>query len=121
LLTNFPPADYQDIAWKLADALRDAIDTDVSGAEEREVRRKADPAKDLVRQFLAKYRAAGSLDSEESYQQLNATIRELGAFYTSKGQRARLDLDTGRKLLDRLQAAEDALPPRKEPKKLLPF
>ena len=46
------PKDFVQLAYDLIDALRDAIEADLSGAPEREVRRKADPAKDLVKRFI---------------------------------------------------------------------
>lgn len=115
------PESYQKTARSLVEALRDAVDADLSGAEEREVRRKADPAKDLVRQFMSRWRDVPLVRDDASYAQLTSTIRELGEFYMKNGQRARLPEDVGQALLARLDAAEGALPPAPEKKSLLPF
>jgi hypothetical protein len=115
------PRGYTDTARSLVDALRDSIDADLSGAPEREVRRKADPAKDLVRRFVGEWRDAAVVRDEESYVQLSAAIQELGQFYAGQGQRARLSERVGLAVLARLEAAEGALPPPPERKSLLPF
>ena len=115
------PQGYQDTARSLVIALRDAVDADLSGAEEREVRRKADPAKDLVRQFMSRWRDVPIVREDPSYTQLTGTIKDLGEFYMKNGQRARLPEDVGKALLARLDVAEGALPPAPEKKSLLPF
>lgn len=133
-----PPAGYEATASKLVAALREAISTDLSDADEfavrslaargrpyarrrrrcrsgrahappclpglfampglvhppsrrllillaspsRQVRRAADPAKGLVREFLSRWRGAGpAVEGSESYRQLNAAIQQLAAFY----------------------------------------
>lgn len=45
------------------------------------VRRAADPAKALVRQFLTRWKGNPAVVGEESYAQLTAAIQQLGAFY----------------------------------------
>lgn len=115
------PQRYVDTARSLVDALREAVYADLGGAPEREVRRKADPAKDLVRQFMSRWRDAGEVAGEVSYAELTGAIRQLGEFYLSNGQRARLSEEVGQALLARLDAAEAALPPPPEKKSLLPF
>ena len=109
------------LARSLVEALRDAVYSDLSGAPEREVRRKADPAKDLVRQFMTRWRDEREVAGEESYTELTAAIRQLGEFYLKNGQRARLSEEVGQALLAKLDAAEAALPPPPEKKSLLPF
>ena len=130
LLTPPPPAfaddsplpeGYLKTARSLIEALRDAVDMDLSGAPEIEVRRKADPAKDLVRQFMSRWREAPIVRDDVSYAQLTGAIRDLGEFYTKNGQRSRLSEKVGQTLLARLEAAENALPPAPEKKSLLPF
>jgi hypothetical protein len=116
-----PPEAYQTTARSLVSALRDSIDADLAGAPERELRRKADPAKDLVRQFMTRWRDAPEVQGEESYRQLTATIQDLGQFYLKQGQRARLSEELGQTLLNRLDAAELSLPPAPEKRSLLPF
>ena len=115
------PKGYQDTARSLVEALRDAVDTDLSGAPEREVRRKADPAKDLVRQFMTKWKDVPLVREDVSYTQLTGAIRDIGEFYMKNGQRARLPENVGQALLARLDAAEIALPPETEKKSIFPF
>ena len=115
------PQAYENTARSLVEALRDAIDADLAGSPEREVRRKADPAKDLVRQFMTRWRDAPVVRDDESYRQLTAAIQQLGAYYMASGQRARLSEAVGQELLGKLEAAEAALPPPPEKKSLFPF
>jgi hypothetical protein len=96
------PKAYTKTTTALISALRDSISADLTGDNEREVRRKADPAKHPVRESMGRWQG------------------ELGTFYASKGQRARLDNDLGKELLDRLDAAELALP-KEDKKSLFPF
>ncbi|EFN58701.1 hypothetical protein CHLNCDRAFT_140330 [Chlorella variabilis] len=114
-------AAYEDTAQRLVDALREAISTDLSDAEERQVRRAADPAKSLVRQFLTRWKGNGLVEGEESYRQLSAAIQLLGTFYQQNGQRTRLTGEVGQAVLDRLDAAEAALPMREDKVLPLPF
>ncbi|KAG7669531.1 hypothetical protein Ndes2526B_g05872 [Nannochloris sp. 'desiccata'] len=115
------PKGYLDTARSLVIALRDAVDTDLSGAPEREVRRKADPAKDLVRQFMTRWKDVPLVRDDVSYTQLTGAIKELGEFYMKNGQRSRLPENVGQVLLARLEAAENALPPETEKKSIFPF
>lgn len=111
------PKAYTKTTTALISALRDSISADLTGDNEREVRRKADPAKPLVREFMGRWQGDPQVVNEVSHKQIVSILRELGTFYASKGQRARLDNDLGKELLDRLDAAELALP--KEDKKSL--
>ncbi|GAB4820470.1 hypothetical protein N2152v2_007516 [Parachlorella kessleri] len=111
---------YQEFAVKLIQSLEDAIQVDLDGAEEREVRRKADPAKNLVREFVQKWRDAPLLQEQQSHRRISDTIQQLGRFYQTNGVRARLSQDVGSQLLRQLHQAEEALPPLPE-QKLLPF
>ena len=86
-----------------------------------QVRRAADPAKSLVREFLGRWKGAPAVAGEESYARLTDAIQQLGAFYQANGQRARLTPEAGRALLDTLDAAEAALPAAAETRSLLPF
>lgn len=115
------PKGYLDTARSLVIALRDAVDTDLSGAEEREVRRKADPAKELVREFMTKWKDAPLVKDDVSYTQLTGAIKDLGEFYMKNGQRSRLSESVGQALLTRLDAAENALPASTEKKSIFPF
>lgn len=85
------------------------------------MRRAADPAKNLVREFLTRWRDAPSVAGDESYVQLTAAIQQLGAFYQANGQRARLTSTAGQAILDCLDAAEAALPQQVANNPLLPF
>jgi hypothetical protein len=87
-----------------------------------QVRRAADPAKSLVREFLTRWKGNRAVEGEESYRQLASAIQQLGAFYQRNGQRARLSGEAGRAVLDTLDAAEAALPQRDaRTASLLPF
>ena len=85
------------------------------------MRRAADPAKSLVRQFLTRWKGNGLVEGEESYRQLSAAIQLLGTFYQQNGQRTRLTGEVGQAVLDRLDAAEAALPMREDKVLPLPF
>ncbi|KAK9823752.1 hypothetical protein WJX72_005160 [[Myrmecia] bisecta] len=104
------PKGYEDLARKLVQALKESIVVDRDGATENEIRRKADPAKDLVKQWVSKWNGDRIVKDEDSYKQVTAALQELGAFYTKNGQRSRLTKATAESLLAKLQAAEDALP-----------
>lgn len=114
------PDAYAETALSLIRTLRDAIEADLDGLPEYEVRRKADPAKDLVKTFMTRWKDAPVVKEDPSYAQLIQSIQELGQFYQRNGQRARMNLRTGKSILDHLEAAEVALPEREEPKKF-PF
>ncbi|KAI7845229.1 hypothetical protein COHA_001273 [Chlorella ohadii] len=86
-----------------------------------QVRRAADPAKSLVREFLGRWKDNPAVAGEESYVQLTSAIQQLGTFYQRNGQRARLTSEAGQAVLDALDAAEAALPAQQEVKSLLPF
>jgi hypothetical protein len=116
------PAAYLELARALAAALREAVEADLGGAPEREVRRRADPAKDLVKKFVGRWRGAPEVASAASYAQLTAAVQELGEYYRASGARAALTTAAGGRVLARLAAAEAALgpaPPRRTG--LLPF
>ncbi len=84
-----------------------------------QVRRAADPAKSLVREFLTRWQGNGFVEGEESYRQLSSAIQLLGTFYQQNGQRSRLSSEVGQAVLDKLDAAEAALPMRED--KVLPL
>ncbi len=116
------PAAYLELARALAAALREAVEADLGGAPEREVRRRADPAKDLVKKFVGRWRGAPEVAGAASYAELTAAVQELGEYYRAAGARAALTGAAGGRVLARLAAAEAALgpaPPRRTG--LLPF
>jgi hypothetical protein len=115
------PQSYQQNARDLIGTLRDSIYGDLDGLPEREVRRRADPAKDLVKQILTRWGNSKLINDDPSYTQLVAAIQELGEFYKANGQRARIDAAIAESILAKLDAAEAALPPAPEKKSLLPF
>lgn len=114
------PKDFVETAYDLIDALRESIDLDVSGAPEREVRRKAEPAKDLVKRFINNYSDAPVISLEPSCREIRLAVQELGEFYRAKGQRQRMDADTSASILGHLEEAEKSLPERPE-KSIFPF
>ena len=125
------PARYVTLTRRLVSDLRTAITTEVAGAEEFEVRRAAEPAKEAVKEWVGSYgRAASSaspssssssvaaVEGTPSHPAVQAALKTLGAFYGAKGQRARLDGATAEAVLAALAAAEDGLPPPAEEKSL---
>ena len=102
------------------------------GVQEREVRRRADPAKAAVERFIRKWRGQTLVMGEPSYGALvgassrvtrlhtvpraySATflcaeaLRILGDFYQRNGSRAALTQETASRVLDALQAAQTGL------------
>lgn len=114
------PKPYIKTCRGLITSLRESISADLTGLDEREVRRKADPAKPFVRDFMSNWQDSPLVVDTDSHKELLSTIKELGTFYASRGQRARLDSELGQRLLDSLDAAEAALPVVEEKSKL-PF
>lgn len=87
----------------------------------QQVRRAAEPAKNLVREFLSRWKDSPLVEGQDSYRSLTDAIQQLGAFYQANGQRARLTPEVGQAILDTLDAAEAALPAQAEARSLLPF
>lgn len=104
------PKEYQELSSKLTHALTEAIEMDLSLAPEREVRRTADQAKGLVKDWILNWRDNRMVMSSTSHKQIKSSIQELGRFYTTNGQRARLSSETGKAILEKLNAASAALP-----------
>lgn len=84
------------------------------GAPESEVRRKADPARERVRDFLSRYRGDRAIEASASFEAVSAILRDLGAYYQERGPRAALTADFAIDLLLRLDAAESLLPASEE-------
>jgi hypothetical protein len=63
-------AEYEELAASLVKTLRESVSADLTGADEREVRRKADPAKPLVKRFMTQWQGAAVVREEESYREL---------------------------------------------------
>ncbi|CAK0785118.1 hypothetical protein CVIRNUC_008324 [Coccomyxa viridis] len=104
------PKGYEEFAGKLIGALQDAIEADLSDMEERQVRRKADPAKNLVKSWIQDWKDVSDVQQEISHKELSGVIRQLGDFYKKQGQRSRLPRSVGEGLLAKLGAAQNALP-----------
>lgn len=117
------PRPYVDLTRRLIKDLRAAITTEVAGAEEFEVRRAAEPAKEAVKEWVGAYgRGRGGsgasasssfitpVEGTASHTAIQAALKTLGSFYGSKGQRARLDEVTADAVLAALVAAEEGLP-----------
>ena len=115
------PKEYVETSHALIDALRETIELDLSGASELEVRRRAEPAKDLVKKFINNWSDAVVVRDETSCQEIRAAVQELGKFYSQNGQRKRLTDSVATSLLGHLDAAKGSLPEREEKKNLLPF
>ena len=113
------PKDFVQLAYDLIDALRDAIEADLSGAPEREVRRKADPAKDLVKRFINSWSGSSAIADMTACSEIRAAVQELGEFYRINGQRAGMTKDFAERILGHLTEAEKALPEKPQKKSLL--
>ncbi|DBB07647.1 TPA: hypothetical protein ACH3X3_009082 [Trebouxia sp. C0006] len=111
------PPGYEDLTRRLVNALQDSISADINGASENEVRRKADPAKGLVKDWVSKWRDDRSVRGSVSHDQLSAMLQQLGSYYQKNGSRSRMSKDVGGSLLDKLKAAEASLPPVETKKK----
>ena len=83
------------------------------------VRRKAEPAKAGVREWTSRWGdgRAPAVGGSASHSALTSALRELGDFYSKRGQRARLDGETAGRLLGELAEAERGLPAEKEKKR----
>ncbi|DBB04117.1 hypothetical protein WJX77_006144 [Trebouxia sp. C0004] len=111
------PPGYEDLTRRLVNALQDSISADINGASENEVRRKADPAKGLVKDWVSKWRDDRSVRGSVSHDQLSAMLQQLGSYYQKNGSRSRMSKDVGGSLLNKLKAAEASLPPVETKKK----
>ena len=83
------------------------------------VRRKAEPAKANVREWTSRWGdgRAPAVGGSASHSALTSALRELGGFYSKRGQRARLDRETAGRLLGELAEAERGLPAEREKKR----
>lgn len=113
------PKDFVKLAHDLIDALRESIETDLSGAPEREVRRKAEPAKDLVKRFINTWGGSSAISETTACSEIRAAVQELGEFYRTKGQRAGMTSEVAKRILDHLDEAEKALPEIEEKRNFL--
>lgn len=113
------PKAYSRTMHKLVDALRASIEAEADGAKEAEVRRKADPAKELVREFVGKWQDNPAVAGDPSHDEMRGVLSELGRFYQSAGPRSRLSAEVKGRVLQRLAAVEAALP--EQEKSLLGF
>ncbi|KAF8055488.1 tmcC [Scenedesmus sp. PABB004] len=104
------PKAYQRTMRRLVTALRTSIEAEAGGAKEFEVRRKADGAKDLVKEFVGKWQDNGDVAFDASHDEMKGALSELGRFYQRAGPRSRLDEATKSSVLAHLAAVEAALP-----------
>ena len=114
------PRDFVDTAYDLIDALKESIEVDLSGAPEREVRRKAEPAKDLVKRYINTWSGASAIADTTACKEIRLAVQELGEFYRVQGQRKRMSKEVADSILNHLSVAESALPEKKE-KSIFPF
>eukprot|EP01025_Chloroclados_australasicus_P033412 TRINITY_DN3408_c0_g1_i5.p2 TRINITY_DN3408_c0_g1~~TRINITY_DN3408_c0_g1_i5.p2 ORF type:complete len:191 (+),score=11.28 TRINITY_DN3408_c0_g1_i5:66-638(+) len=103
------PKGYLDTTTKLVSNLKESIETELGGAEEREVRRKADSAKEQVREFVSKWRDDPRVKADASYVNVTGALQELGQFYMKYGQRSRLSESVANSVIQQLNSAELAL------------
>mmetsp|Transcript_3991 Transcript_3991/g.10086 ORF Transcript_3991/g.10086 Transcript_3991/m.10086 type:complete len:211 (-) Transcript_3991:375-1007(-) len=115
------PKGYAKLAPKLVDALLDSIQLEEDGANEFEVRRKADAAKPLVREFVGRWKEDRQLEGDRSQKEIKEGLRVLGEFYMNNGQRVALPRAVVDDVRGHLLAARAALPEPEEKKGLLGF
>eukprot|EP00803_Ostreobium_quekettii_P004319 evm.model.scf_1518.5 EVM.evm.TU.scf_1518.5 scf_1518:34645-36883(+) len=101
---------YEKTARELVKVLVESIELEESGAPEAEVRRAADPSKQLVKDFLSASLDSETISKEASYKEISVALKELGQFYLKAGQRSRLPADLAAEIKTHLLAAQDALP-----------
>eukprot|EP00879_Flechtneria_rotunda_P005315 GHRR01005602.1.p1 GENE.GHRR01005602.1~~GHRR01005602.1.p1 ORF type:complete len:208 (+),score=88.86 GHRR01005602.1:136-759(+) len=111
------PKAYIRTMHRLVKALNDSIEAEASGAKEMEVRRKADPAKEMVREFVSKWQDDAAVVGDVAHDEMQSALSQLGRFYQKNGSRSRLDDATRQSVLSHLAAVEASLP--EEPKSLL--
>ena len=127
-------AAYVESVRDVVSALSDTILFEASGASEREVRRKADPAKASIERFLRDWKGSPLVSSQPSYAALVGAfrlsskcsrcrkpffllcsdayvcfadaLRQLGAFYAARGSRAALTPDVRDAVLAALKQAD---------------
>ncbi|KAI8467526.1 MAG: photosystem II Pbs27 [Monoraphidium minutum] len=108
------PRAYTQNVRQLVKALRDAIEAEVGGAKETEVRRKADPAKDLAKQFIGRWQDNPTVAGDPTHDEMRSALQELGSYYQRNGPRSRLTAAASAGILGRLDAVEAALPAEKK-------
>ncbi|PNH09459.1 Kinesin-like protein KLP1 [Tetrabaena socialis] len=64
--------EYRQLVKRLSDGLRESIEAEASGAAESEVRRKADPAKEAVREFVGRWRDNPRVTRDLTHVQIKA-------------------------------------------------
>ena len=82
---------------------------EAGGAPEAEVRRKADPAKENVKEFVSKWRDDQRVSWHPSHQEVLDTVNELGAFYRKAGPRSKLSEEAKDSILAHLDRIEASL------------
>ncbi|GIL58920.1 hypothetical protein Vafri_13929, partial [Volvox africanus] len=110
------PKEYRQLVKRLSEGLSESIEAEASGASEAEVRRKADPAKDTVREFVRKWRDNPRVSADITHAELKEALSELGEFYMVYGQRTKLTPPVRESVLKHLSAAKEALPAEPEKK-----
>lgn len=113
------PKDYVRLTRQLIKGLREPVELEQMGASELEVRKKADNAREPVRQFINNWKDKQSVRNTIAYRETAAALEELGQYYIRKGQRAALDKATADSILRHLDAAEAQLPVESEKKGVL--
>ncbi|EFJ50297.1 hypothetical protein VOLCADRAFT_116830 [Volvox carteri f. nagariensis] len=108
--------EYRQLVKRLSEGLSDSIEAEASGASEAEVRRKADPAKDTVREFVRKWRDNPRVSGDITHAEVKEALSELGEFYMAYGQRTKLTPPVRESVLKHLAAAKEALPAEPEKK-----
>ena len=82
----------------------------VASAARVQVRRRADNAREPVREFLTRWKSDSRVIGSRTYGEMSGTLSDLGQYYMKRGQRSAIDRETADKLLARLDVAEGGLP-----------
>ncbi|GAX81881.1 hypothetical protein CEUSTIGMA_g9309.t1 [Chlamydomonas eustigma] len=106
---NELPKAYRTVSEKIIKSLRDSVAAENSGASENEVRRKADPAKENVREFMSKWKDNPKVSWHPSHDEFVSAITDLGQFYQKAGPRARMTEGIKEVLLAHMDAAAATL------------
>eukprot|EP00891_Asterochloris_glomerata_P004080 jgi/Astpho2/4080/Aster-x1198 len=64
------PRGYEDTSRKLIGALQDALQADMDGAPEKEVRRRANPAQGFVKDWVGKWRDDVAVRGSDSHREI---------------------------------------------------
>ncbi|KAJ3673287.1 hypothetical protein LUZ60_006661 [Juncus effusus] len=101
------PKAYLKSAREVVKNLRESLEEDSDDIVQ--FRRKADSAKEAIKDYLSDWRGQKSVSAEESYIELEKVIRLLAEFYSKAGPSALLSNEIKSQILNELKTAEEFL------------